>query len=120
MSDRLQPFAILPDASKLAEGRTTRFTLTLDGVSQEALALRWRGALYAYVNRCRHQSLPLDFGDGHVFDEAYDAVVCCQNGARYRPDSGVCFDGPCVGGRLTALALELRGSALWCVGVREA
>ena len=108
---------MLPDARSLAEGRATRFTVTLDGVAQEALAVRWRGAAYAYVNRCRHQSLPLDFGDGHVFDEEYDALVCCHHGARYRPDSGVCFDGPCVGGRLTALVLETRGAELWCVDV---
>ncbi len=117
MSDRLVPVRVLPDAGSLGEGRAVRFTVTLDGVAQEALAVRWRGAAHAYVNRCRHQSLPLDFGDGHVFDEAYDALVCCHHGARYRPDTGECFEGPCVGGRLTTLVLETRGDGLWCVDV---
>jgi hypothetical protein len=65
---------------------------------------------------CRHQSLPLDFGDAHYFDEAYDALVCCHHGARYRPESGECFAGPCLGGRLTPLVVEERDGALWCVG----
>jgi nitrite reductase/ring-hydroxylating ferredoxin subunit len=118
MSDRLAPVRVLPEAGTLGEGRTTRFTVLLDGVSQDALALRWKGVLHAYVNRCRHQGLPLDFGDGHVFDEAYDAIVCCHHGARYRPDTGECSGGPCMGGRLTVLVLESRGAELWCVDVR--
>ena len=69
----------------------------------------------------RHESLPLDFGDAHFFDEAYDALVCVQHGARYRPDDGVCFEGPCAGARLTALSLVERDGGIWCAGraVRE-
>ena len=111
------PVRVLADTRALGEGRAVRFTVILDGVSQEALALRWRGRAYAFVNRCRHQQLPLVFGDGHVFDDDYDAIVCCHHGARYRPDTGECRDGPCGGGRLTALALEERGGELWCVGL---
>jgi nitrite reductase/ring-hydroxylating ferredoxin subunit len=115
----LNPVRILADARALGEGRAAHFTVLLDGVSQDALAVRWHGGVHAYVNRCRHQQLSLDFGDGHVFDDNYDAIVCCHHGARYRPDTGECFDGPCVGARLTALTLEIRGAELWCVGARE-
>lgn len=110
------PFPILTDLRCLAEGQGLRFRLTLDSVEREAFVVRYRGRCYAYLNTCRHQSLELDFGDAHFFDEAYDALVCCHHGARYRPDTGECFEGPCEGGRLTALALEERGGALWCLG----
>ena len=107
---------ILADARRLGEGQAVRFTLTLDGLATDAFAVRWRGGVHAFVNRCRHQSLPLDFGDAHVFDETMDALVCVHHGARYRPDTGACLDGPCAGGRLTRLAIEERDGALWCVG----
>jgi len=110
------PVRVLPDARRLGELRAVRFVVTLGGAAEDALAVRWRGALHAWVNRCRHQGLPLDFGDGHVFDEAADALVCCHHGARYRPDTGVCVAGPCRGARLTPLALEVRDGALWCTG----
>jgi nitrite reductase/ring-hydroxylating ferredoxin subunit len=103
----------------LREGDGVRFTVVVDGVSRDAFAVRYKSQAYAYLNTCRHEQLPLDFGDAHFFDEAYDALVCCHHGARYRPDTGACIDGPCESGRLTALALELRGSELWCVGVRR-
>ena len=77
----------------------------VEGVACDAFAVRFHGRVHAYLNRCRHQLLPLDFGDAHFFDDAYDALVCCHHGARYRPDTGECVDGPCLGGRLTPLAV---------------
>ena len=111
---------VLADARGLGEGTAVRFTVTVDGVGRDAFAVRWKGRVHAYLNACRHQSLPLDFGDAHFFDDACDALVCCHHGARYRPDSGECFEGPCRGSWLTPLAVEERGAELWCVGVAAA
>jgi nitrite reductase/ring-hydroxylating ferredoxin subunit len=110
------PVRIAADARRLREGQGMRFGVVLDGVSRDAFAVRWRGAVYAYVNQCRHEGLPLDFGDAHFFDEAYDALVCCHHGARYEPATGACAGGPCHGGKLTALAVEARDAELWCTG----
>jgi len=111
------PLRVMAEARRLGEGQGVRFRLPLDGVEHPAFAVRYRGAVYGYLNACRHQSLELDFGDAHFFDDDYDALVCCHHGARYRPDSGECVSGPCVGGRLTPLILEERDGALWCSGV---
>jgi len=105
---------VIPDARALREMGGVRFTVVLEGVSRDAFAVRWRGRVYAYVNSCRHQSLSLDFGDAHFFDEAADALVCCHHGARYRPDSGQCFEGPCEGARLTKLRVVERDGGIWC------
>jgi len=117
MPPPFEPSLVLREAARLAEGAGVRFVLRLEGLPREAFAVRWRGRAFAYLNTCRHQSLPLDFGDAHFFDEACDALVCCHHGARYDPASGACRGGPCAGGRLSALVLEERGGALWCVGV---
>ena len=119
MSGGVPPFQVLPQARRLGEGQGLRFQVVLDGVERPAFAVRWRGQLRAYLNTCRHQSLELDFGDGHFFDEPYDALVCCHHGARYDPLSGACREGPCEGGRLTALAIEERDGGLWCLGRAE-
>ena len=114
----ITPIRILADSRRLGEAQGVRFTLMLDGIERDAFAVRYHGTPYGFLNCCRHQSLPLDFGDAHFFDEAYDALVCCHHGARYRPETGECLEGPCAGGRLTALALEERGGELWCMGVK--
>lgn len=118
MTEHAPPVRILAEAQRLGEGQGLRFRLLLDGVDRDAFAVRYRGAVHAYLNTCRHQSLPLDFGDGHFFDEDYDALVCCHHGARYRPETGACFAGPCAGSRLTPLQVEERDGALWCTGRR--
>ena len=110
------PVRVLADAAALRDGDGVRFRVTLDGVERDAFAVRWRGDVRAFVNACRHQSLPLDFGDAHFFDDEFDALVCVHHGARYRPDTGACVEGPCEGARLTPLALEPRGRELWCTG----
>ena len=107
---------VLADARRLGEGQGVRFRIVIGGVERPAFAVRYRGALYAYLNVCRHESLELDFGDAHFFDDAYDTLVCCHHGARYRPETGACAGGPCAGGRLTPLRLEARDGALWCLG----
>ena len=115
--DAFEPVRVLEHVRRLGEGQGVHFTVRVHGLARDAFAVRWKGQLHAYLNTCRHQFLPLDFGDAHFFDGAYDALVCVHHGARYDPASGACQDGPCEGGRLTKLALEMRGAELWCVGV---
>jgi nitrite reductase/ring-hydroxylating ferredoxin subunit len=107
---------VAADARRIREGDAALFDIVLQGVKRAAFVVRYRGRLLAYVNSCMHERLPLDFGDAHFFDEACDALVCCHHGARYRPETGECVAGPCVGSRLTPLRLEERGTELWCVG----
>ena len=115
-ASEFEPVLVLREAARLREGGGVRFAVRLDGLARDAFAVRYRGRVHAYLNTCRHQSLALDFGDARFFDEAYDALVCCHHGARYHPESGACAGGPCAGGRLTALVIEQRDGALWCVG----
>src|SRR5207244_10774046 len=102
------------DSARRAAGAGLRCTLVLDGVLRDAFVVRYHGRPYAYLNTCRHLGFTLDFGDARFFDDDYDALVCCQHGARYRPETGECFAGPCVGSKLTRLAVEERDGAIWC------
>jgi nitrite reductase/ring-hydroxylating ferredoxin subunit len=117
MVDAFEPVRIADARRPLSEGEARRFSIRLDGIPRDAFAVCWHGRTCAYVNSCRHQAQNLDFGDGHFFDDAFDALVCCHHGARYAPDTGLCVEGPCAGKRLTALSLETRDDGLWCTGV---
>jgi len=110
------PVLVLRDVRRLRDGDGVRFAILDHGLACDAFAVRWRGGVFAYLNVCRHQSLALDFGDAHFFDDAFDALVCCHHGARYRVEDGTCVEGPCEGGRLTRLGVEERDGALWCTG----
>ncbi len=85
-------------------GKGVRFTVDADnGDWLPAFAVRYRGAVYAYVNRCAHISLELDWNEGEFFDISGLYLLCATHGAAYHPDSGKCASGPCKGGGLHPL-----------------
>ena len=73
------------------------------------LVVAGSGEVRAYKNQCRHLPLPLDDHDpGELWDADRRFLVCASHGARYRPDDGLCVDGPCKGSHLKALPIEVR------------
>ncbi len=107
---------IVPDAAAAAEGALVRFTLALDGVATPAFAIRTPSGWRAYVDRCRHLPLTLDRGGGEIGRDGGRTLVCLRHDAHYDAATGRCTAGPCEGRTLTALALEERAGALWCLG----
>jgi nitrite reductase/ring-hydroxylating ferredoxin subunit len=69
-----------------------------------------KGALVrAYVNECPHARHPLDWNLGQVFDPSRELLVCASHGAKFRPEDGVCVDGPCLGKVLTEVGIDTAG-----------
>lgn len=73
------------------------------GETVEGFVVRYGGRFFAYLNECRHLPLSLDGGSGQFFDEDRRHFLCVHHGALYRPEDGLCIDGPCVGQKLEAL-----------------
>lgn len=69
------------------------------------LVVRTSDGVRAYWNVCRHLPIPLDAGTG-VLPRGPE-IVCQTHGARYRPEDGYCFDGPCAGAWLEAIPVEV-------------
>jgi nitrite reductase/ring-hydroxylating ferredoxin subunit len=84
-------------------GRGARFQVTIDGVAAPAFVVRYRSQVYAYLNRCAHKLVELDWEQGQFFDHEGRHLICTSHGARYRPEDGVCIAGPCPGARLVSL-----------------
>lgn len=89
------------------DGTSRKFTLRCGGRSLEGFAFGFAGELHAYLNRCRHIPLPMDWLDNRFFtvDEKY--VVCANHGALYEPTTGECVWGPCTGARLQRVPLKV-------------
>jgi nitrite reductase/ring-hydroxylating ferredoxin subunit len=62
--------------------------------------------VHAYLNRCAHRSLELDWNEGDFFDAFGEHLLCATHGARYAPASGACVGGPCRGAGLVKLAVS--------------
>ena len=92
----------------LEPGQSRKFFLTIGGREEECFVVNHQGALHAYINRCCHVPVTLDWVDNRFFTEDRQYVQCATHGACYLPDTGECVEGPPFGKFLTRVPLELR------------
>ena len=96
-------------AAELEDGGPgLRFEVDSGGETVPAFAVRYHGRVYAYLNRCAHLGVELDWLPGQFFDCAHEYLVCATHGACFRPEDGFCFAGPCRGASLESLRVALR------------
>lgn len=93
-------------------GKGVRFTVRMAEGEVPAFVVRYDGGVHAYVNRCAHIPVELDWADGDFFDYAKLYLICATHGAAYLPDSGLCVQGPCRGKRLMPVAVEERDGCI--------
>ena len=86
-------------------GLGIRFYVIAAGVRLPAFAVRYRGEARAFINRCAHLAVELDWQQGHFFALNGLSLVCATHGARYHPHSGACVSGRCSGNGLVAIPL---------------
>lgn len=99
------------DVSQLREqGDAVRFEYT-DRLGQEAegFVMLWDGELVSYENRCPHWSVPVGYDGEQFLGPGGKDIVCPMHGARFHPDSGKCWSGPCIGDGLEKFDVERTG-----------
>lgn len=93
----------------LSEGKAYCFQMDLEGKKTHAFVLLHKGEYHAYVNRCAHIPVPLDYDDGDFLDERIGLIACKLHGALFEPSTGFCVAGPCSGDSLQKLNLRFEG-----------
>jgi nitrite reductase/ring-hydroxylating ferredoxin subunit len=93
---------------EIAPGRTKKFVLQCGGRELEAFVINHRGAFHAYLNRCCHIPMTMDWVENQFVTEDGAHILCSTHGALYEPVSGECIAGPPCGQYLTAVPIEVR------------
>jgi phosphoglycolate phosphatase len=96
-------------SNSLEEGqRGERFDIA--SLKETGFVVRFDGQVKAFVNRCAHISIELDWQHGQFFDDQGLYLVCSTHGAMYDPADGRCISGPCAGKNLICVpAREVNG-----------
>lgn len=81
--------------------------------AEAAFVIRFDGKVHAFLNRCAHLPMELDWLAGKFFDNEGGHLVCSTHGATYDPVSGRCVGGPCRGGGLARLAVFERDRLIY-------
>jgi nitrite reductase/ring-hydroxylating ferredoxin subunit len=80
--------------SDLRRGESSKFLLPIRDTDEECFLINYEGRFYAYVNRCRHVPMAMDWVDNQFFAEQGRYLMCQTHNAYYEPQSGECVAGP--------------------------
>ena len=109
----MRPMTPIARTDELHPGQTRKFVLACDGREVEGFVLNVGGAFHAYVNRCRHVPMGLDWVENQFFTEDGQFIQCATHGAYYLPDTGECIAGPPCGKSLVRVPLEIKGGTIF-------
>jgi nitrite reductase/ring-hydroxylating ferredoxin subunit len=110
---------ICASAALADSGRGVRFEVEYFGRPAPAFAVRYRGSVHAYLNRCSHVPMELDWQEGVFFDSAGRDLLCSTHGATYDTQSGRCVGGPCNRTPLVKLRVEEQDGKVYFTGFQD-
>jgi len=101
----------------LAPGQSMKFMLPIRGVDEECFVINYHGHFHAYVNRCRHVPMAMDWVDNEFFAEQGRYLMCQTHNAYYEPASGECIAGPpsTCGKFLYRVPLEILNGSIYAL-----
>ena len=111
-----------PDSSAIAlcnagdlqdGGDAVPFDVIYWGQTCRAFAIRYAGKPHAYLNRCTHVPMEMDYQPNRFFDSSGQWLMCATHGAMYSPSTGRCIGGPCRGGLVKIALSEFDGVVHW-------
>ena len=94
-------------------GEAAPFDVLYCGQTCLAFAIRYDGQVYAYLNRCSHVPMEMDYQPNRFFDSSGQWLICATHGAMYHPSTGECVGGPCQGGLVKLGVDERQGVVHW-------
>lgn len=71
-----------------------------------------KDSYHAYVNRCPHLGIELNWMPGRFLDSDHCFIQCATHGALFTLDQGLCVAGPCQGDALTPLETRVKDAQL--------
>ncbi|WP_084530965.1 Rieske (2Fe-2S) protein [Burkholderia sp. WSM2232] len=78
-----------------------------ESMGRSIVVVRRDDKVWAYVNRCPHFSVPLEFEPGHIFCYRSQVLMCAHHSALFRFEDGRCIEGPCKGASLDTVPVKI-------------
>ncbi len=94
-------------------GAGFRFSVVRFEREEPAFVIRFHGLVHAYMNRCGHVPVELDWQHGEFFDDSKLYLICATHGALYAPESGHCLGGRCNGKGLEPVSVIERDGRIY-------
>jgi nitrite reductase/ring-hydroxylating ferredoxin subunit len=102
--------------TELPECGAREFTMGDGDWPVRGFVIRYQEQVRAFLNKCPHAGLPLNFKPDVFFAPDAPLLQCTVHGALFDPLTGECVQGPCVGRCLQPLPVTLSNG---CVNVGD-
>ena len=76
-----QPVALCNSADLVDGGLAVPFDVQYAGQTCRAFAIRYQGLPHAYLNRCTHVAMEMDYQPDRFFDDTGHWLLCATHGA---------------------------------------
>lgn len=93
-------------STQLAEGEFIGLDILYRGTPESCIIFRFKGDVFAYINRCVHMPKRLDCERDTIFDAQRERLRCSMHGIVYAPKTGESLSALCPGKRLQALRID--------------
>lgn len=113
MSHHLDVITLCNSKDLVDGGLAVPFDVVYQGQSCWAFAIRFEGVVHAYLNRCAHVAMEMDFQPNRFFDSTGQWLICATHGALYQPATGRCMSGPCRRSLVKITTTEQAGLVRW-------
>jgi nitrite reductase/ring-hydroxylating ferredoxin subunit len=98
---------------EIEHGQSKKFLLRRGQRDIEALLVNFEGRHFAYINRCPHTGITLDWVNNQFFSSDNRYIMCATHGAVFEPPTGECVWGPCFGLSLQNVPVEIKDGQIY-------
>jgi nitrite reductase/ring-hydroxylating ferredoxin subunit len=104
----VKPGGVVCRFDELADPSSKPFVIRFDDGEEVEIFLVRRGEeVFAYVNECPHENLPLQWEGGSFLSLDKKRIFCQVHGASFDMESGEAVSGPALGGCLMQVPILL-------------
>ena len=107
------PIPLCNSTDLVEGGEAVPFDVLYQGQTCRAFAIRYAGEARAYLNRCSHVAMEMDYQPNRFFDITGHWIICATHGALYSPRTGACHGGPGRGPLVRIAVTEREGVVHW-------
>lgn len=120
MADEVRAPRVLCSVADLAATGCREFRLGRGEWPLRCFVVQTPEGIRAFVNRCAHLRLPLNYMPDRFFNHDDSLLQCYVHGALFRKEDGYCVAGPCSGQALAPVPIAVTGeSVVLAPGVDE-
>jgi nitrite reductase/ring-hydroxylating ferredoxin subunit len=104
---------VVAKISSLSDPGALEFSVGSGEWPFRGFVVRQQGEVYAYANVCPHQQHPLNLKPDGFMSPDKTLLICSSHGALFKPETGECVGGPCLGQQLQKLVCRLDGDVVY-------